>query len=278
MPPKKKTKTEGMGETAAAPPAVEQGPVIIRETRNLVTIGNDASVACGVFLQLARRHVPGDVHPTVDLAQCALHMVWASVDESSPIEVAQRSFQRLSTKGALTLTNRALAPKVSSAYPFRYLSKICHRWTRANVLVRIDTEGLTGVTEIDRDFLRECKSLRAVNLRGLVNVTRIGDSFLCDCESLTAVDLAPLAGVTLVGEWFLAGCRGLKAVDLASLANVTRIGAGFLCDCPALRRLDLSAMSNVVEVDDDFLLDGHRLESLVRPDEGELATVAIDGF
>ena len=75
-------------------------------------IGNDASVACAVFLLLARRHVPGDVHPTLDHALCALHMVWASVDEASPMEVARQSFLRLATPGAVSLTNVKGEPTV----------------------------------------------------------------------------------------------------------------------------------------------------------------------
>ena len=316
-------------------------------------IGNDASVACGVFLLLARRHVPGDVHPTQDLAMCALHMVWASVDDAMAKKVARQSFLRLATPGALSLTNvNGSAMASSFGSPFVDVSSICHG-PRANVIVRVDTEGLTGVTEIDDDFLRECKSLRAVNLRGLVNVTRIGDCFLQRCESLTAVDLAPLGCVTEIGYCFMDGCRELQAVDLAplvsvteidtsfmagcaaltaidlaplsqvtitlgeflcgctslqsldcrplrsattieggflhsctslrqldvsSFATVTRISDAFLANCPALRTLDLSSMTNVAELNSYELLRGHQLESLVRPETGELATAAIDGF
>ena len=104
-------------------------------------IGNDGSVACGAFLLLAARQVSGDVHPTCDLAMCALHMLWASVDDASPWEVAKQSFCRLATPGALRLMNvngNAIVSSVHAA-PFRDLSSICHtarertsscEWTR----------------------------------------------------------------------------------------------------------------------------------------------------
>ena len=294
-------------------------------------IGNDASVACVVFLLLARHHVPGDVHPTLDLAQCALHMVWASVDESSPTAVARQSFLRLATPGAVRLTNVNRNATVPSPWPtnspFRSLWSIC-QGPRANVIVQVDTQGLTGVTEIGDNFLYECSSLRTVNLRGLAHVSRVGGFFLADCSelkvldlaplarvtairscflsrcaSLTALDLAPLSqltelpdefltncsslqsldcrplrSVTAIGTGFLAGCSALHELDVSSFAAVTRIDEGFLHYCPALRSLDLSAMANVTEVDTDDLLGDHQLESLVRPEMGELATAAIAGL
>ena len=142
-------------------------------------IGNDGSVACGVFLLLARRHVSGDVHPTQDLALCMLHMLWASVDNASPMTVARQSFLRLATKGAVSLTNASGAATVPSHKdsPIRRLASICHG-PRASTIVRIDTEGHTGVTAIGDDFLDSCCNLLSVNLRGLNNVVAIGGSFL----------------------------------------------------------------------------------------------------
>ena len=292
-------------------------------------IGNDGSVACGVFLLLARRHVPGDVHPTLDLAVCALHMVWASVDDRSPTEVAKQSLLRLATAGAVSLTNVKGKASVSMLYgsPICNLSSICHG-PRANVVVRVDTEGLTGVTAIGNGFLYHCRSLRVVNLRGLVNVTRIGHTFLFGCSELKAVDLAPLARVTRIEtcflhdckslvaiglaplyqltelpSWFLSGCSSLRSLDcrplrrvttierrflldctalqelnVSSFATVKRIGKSFLHNCPALRSLDLSAMTNVANLNEAYLLNRHQLESLARPETGELATAAIAGL
>ena len=296
-------------------------------------IGNDGSVACGVFLLLARRHVPGDVHPTCDLAMRALHMLWSAVDDASPVAVAYQSFQRLSTAGAVRLTNvegRARVAEGSGSKPFspfQQLESICHG-PRASVIVRVDTEGLTGVTEIGSHFLSVCTNLRAVNLRGLINVTCIGNGFMFCCGELQAVDLAPLScvsaigqyvmvgcrsltaldvsplsrlttlprgflndctslqsldcrplrGVTTIGRHFLAGCAALQELNVSSFASVTQIGDSFLGYCPALRTLDLSAMTEVDVLNDDELLYDHQLQSLIRPETGELATARIDGF
>ena len=284
-----------------------------------------------MFLLLARRHVPGDVHPTQDLALCALHMVWASVDDATLVKVARQSFLRLATPGAVSLTNVEGNATVASPWratsPFIYLSSICHG-PRANVIVRVDTEGLTGVTAIGAGFLAGCRSLRVVNLRGLVNVADIFDDFLAGCSELQSVDLAPLARVTEIGESFLYNCCSLTAIDLAplsqlttlstaflsdcsslqsldcrplrsvttidsdflegcttlqeldmsSFATVSLIDGGFLANCIALRSLDLSSMTNVTEFDAYGFLHSHQLESLFRPETGELATADIDGL
>ena len=294
-------------------------------------IGNDGSVACGVFLLLARRHVPGDVHPTCDLAMRALHMLWASVDDASPVAVARQSFQRLATAGAVRLTNvqgRATVPARSDALSlFQTLESIC-QGPRANAIVRVDTEGLTGVTEIGTHFLAGCTSLRVVNLRGLVYVTCIGDSFMESCRELQEVDLAPLSRVRAIGEFFmvecasltaldvtplsnltalpwgflydcsslqsldcrplrgvttisgrfLGGCAALQELDMSAFASVTRIDGCFLAGCPALRTLNLSAMTEVDRLIDVGLLQDHQLQSLIRPETGELAIARIAGF
>ena len=295
----------------------------------VLPIGNDGSVACGVFLLLARRHVPGDVHPTLHLALCALHMLWASVDDASPTAVARQSFLRLATKGAVSLTNSSDAATVPShePCPMRRLASICHG-PRANTIVRVDTEGLTGVTAIAAFFLFSCSNLLSVNLRGLKNVDKIGAHFLAGCWKLKVVDLAPLARVKAIGDWFISFCVSLTSIDLAPLAQLTTLPVGFLSGCyslqsldcrplrsvinvgalflfscaalrelnvssfatvarvagtflyrcTALRHVDLSSMTNVTELHELLLLHGHQLESLVRPDRGELATVAIAGF
>ena len=297
-------------------------------------IGNDGSVACGVFLLLVRRHVPGDVHPTCDLATRALHMLWSSVDHASPVAVARQSFKRLATKGAVRLTNvqgRATVPLRFFTYSsFQKLGSFCHG-PRTNVIVRVDTEGLTGVTEIGTHFLDGCQRLRVVNLRGLVTVTCIGNCFMRDCCELRVVDLAPLSRVRAIGEYFMAGCAmtaldvsplsrltalpgyflascsllqsldcrplrsvttigglffarcaSLQQLDVSSFASVTQIGNSFLAGDfflpPALRTLDLSAMTRVDVLDDGGLLHRHQLQSLIRPEAGELATARIRGF
>ena len=191
-------------------------------------IGNDVSVACGVFLLLARRHVSGDVHPTQDLADCMLHMVWASVDDASPMAVARQSFRRLATKGSVSLTNSSGAATVPHwDSPIRRLDRICHG-PRANTIVRVDTEGLVGVTAIGAFFLDGCCSLLRVNLRGLKNVATIGNRFLQCCRALKAVDLAPLARVKAIGECFMVNCESLTSIDLAPLAQLTKLPCDFL--------------------------------------------------
>ena len=214
-------------------------------------IGNDGSVACGVFLLLARRHLSGDVHPTQDLALCALHMLWASVDVSSPSQVARQSFQRLATPGALRLTNvernAIVLPSISS-----HLRQICLR-PRANVIVRIDTEALTGVTEIGDGFLSGCSSLRVVNLRGLKNVTRIGLGFLYGCRALPAVDLAPLSRVEAIRACFMSACQSLKSIDLAPLSRLTTLPPEFLRGCSSLQSLDCSPLRSVTCLERGFV-------------------------
>jgi hypothetical protein len=223
-------------------------------------IGNDGSVACGVFLLLARRHVPGDVHPTCDLAMGALHMLWASVDDASPVEEARQSFQRLPTAGAVRLTNvqervtvpARVAARVGTCSPFHELESICHG-PRANVIVRVDTEGLTGVTEVGTHFLAGCLSLRVVNLRGLVNVTRIGNSFMHGCAELQAVDLAPLSRVRAIGEFFMARCASLTALDVSPLSMLATLPKGFLLGCSSLQSLDCRPLRSVEQVGSCFL-------------------------
>ena len=220
-------------------------------------IGNDGSVACGVFLLLARRAVPGHVHPTQDLAMSALHMLWASVDVASSIEVARQSFQRLATAGALRLTNASRTHQV----PTRSRSWIGDG-LRAIVIVRVDTEGLTGVTEIGDGFLYNCHSLLTVNLRGFKEVTTVGSSFLCDCLKLKAVDLAPLARVTRLGDSFLLGCRTLTALDLAPLSQLTTLPMAFLADCTSLQSLDCRPLRSVAGVAGCFLFHCTALQEL----------------
>ena len=259
-------------------------------------IGNDASVACSVFLLLARRHVPGDVHPTCDLAMRALHMVWASVDDAMSKEEARQSFLRLATPGALSLTNvngkAIVASSEDSAFsdlssiaddesivppadsPFCDLPSICHG-PRANVIVRVDTEALTGVTVIGDAFLFGCSSLRAVNLRGLVNVAGIGDNFLRSCRELKAVDLAPLAHVTEIGQSFLSRCSSLTAIDLAPLSQLTELPYGFLRCCSSLQSLDCRPLRNVTTIEEFFLEDCTALQEL---DVSSFATVSTVGY
>ena len=228
-------------------------------------IGNDGSVACGVFLLLARRHVPGDVHPTCDLAMGALHMLWASVDDASPVEEARQSFQRLATAGAVRLTNvqeRVTVPaRVRTRSPFQKLKSICHG-PRANVIVRVDTEGLTGVTVIGDNFLSDCTSLRVVNLRGLVNVTRIGDCFMSDCHTLQAGDLAPLSRIKAIGECFMVGCESLTALDVSPLSRLTTLPNGFLCGCKSLQSLECRPLRSVTTIGADFLTHCAALQEL----------------
>ena len=235
------------------------------------SIDNDGSVACGVFLLLARRHVSGDVHPTQDLAMCALHMVWASVDDQSPRERARQSFLRLTTSDAVSLTNVRGNATVPSPWPagpaFRSLSSICHG-PRANIIVRIDTEALTGVTEIGNAFLLDCSSLRLVNLRGVLNVARIGGDFLSGCSELKAVDLVPLARVTQVGEDFLADCGSLSAIDLAPMSQLTTLSPEFLFNCSSLQSVDCPPLRSVTTIESGFLEGCTALQ--------ELATAVID--
>ena len=173
----------------------------------------------------------------------------------------------------------------------------------------MNLRGLVNVTRIGDSFLDGCSELKAPDLAPLAGVTAIGGWFLCSCSSLTAIDLAPLSrltivplrflsrcyslqsldcrtlrSVTIIQMGFLQSCMGLQELDVSSFTSVTRIEEGFLDNCPALRildlsalrRLDLSAMTHVTKRDSNYLLHDHQLESLVRPETGELATAAID--
>ena len=73
------------------------------------------------------------------------------------------------------------------------------------------------------------------------------------------------------------GSSPLVAPAAHSFATVTRIDQRFLCACPALRRLDLCSMAHVDRLNVFDFLAHHQLESLARPDTGELATAATDG-
>ena len=263
-PARKSAVTKAATKPAAPPPMTKRAPVKPPEEDDWVRpIGNDGSVACGVFLLLAVRHVSGDVHPTCDLAMCALHMLWASVDDASPWEVAKQSFCRLATPGALRLTNvngNAIVSSVGAA-TFRELSSICHG-PRANVIVRVDTEALTGVTEIGDYFLWRCGSLVSVILRGLAGVTTVGDSFLRGCIGLKAIDLAPLSRVTTVGDWFLDGCSSLTAIDVAPLSRLTALPCGFLHGCTSLQSLDCRPLRSVTTIGPELLCSCAALQQL----------------
>ena len=231
-------------------------------------------MVCGLFFLLAAHsHVDGDVHPTRDLAMCALHMLWASVEVNWAC--TDRVFHRLGPSGAICVTNRWAATVV----PVRlHLDSMMASTALSFVkIVRFDSEGLTGVTTIGCNFLAECNALRRVNLRGFRDVTSIGNGFMRGCAELRDVDLAPLSQVTSVGEEFFAYCTRLRAIDLSPLAclttlcsgflngsgvlyvdcrplgKVSHIGDYFLAQCPSLREVNLSSSSSVSKIGSNFL-------------------------
>ena len=112
----------------------------------------------------------------------------------------------------------------------------------------------------------------------LSQLTELSTFFLNDCSSLQAVDCRPLRSVTTIERYFLGGCTALQELHVSSFATVTYIGYRLLHNCAALRIFDLSVMTNVTELHAYDLLGDHQLESLVRPETGELATATIAGF
>ena len=237
-------------------------------------------MACHVLRLTLRSVAPTVFHSKLSLPDITLdsrvfkHLcLWSSVDDASPVAVARQSFQRLATPGALSLTNvngnttvpplpnTTVPPPWPATSPFRDLSSICHS-PRANDIVRVDTEGLSGVTEIGSYFLRACHSLRVLNPRGLVNVTRIGHCFMRSCDALQAVELAPLSRVRAIGDLFMAGCASLTALDVAPLSRLATLPSGFLLDCSLLQSLDCRPLRSVTTIGDIVLVRCTALQDL----------------
>ena len=124
-------------------------------------------------------------------------------------------------------------------------------------------------------FLRQCMTMKALDLTPLVNVRQVGGNFLNDCVVLKALLLTPLANVQQVGDYFLLGCSSLEELDLTPLINVQQLGDNFLSNCSSLKELDLTPLVNVQKVGDNFL---SRCSSLKELDLKPLANVQQVGY
>ena len=98
---------------------------------------------------------------------------------------------------------------------------------------------MSYVQKVGHGFLRDCSSLKEVDLSRLSNVKEVGNGFLSLCSSLKEVDLSGLSNVQKVGDAFLSECFSLKKVDLSGLTNVQKVGNHFLYECSSLTRVIL---------------------------------------
>ena len=129
-------------------------------------------------------------------------------------------------------------------------------------ITSIDLSALTKVTSIGDYFLSSCTGLKSIDLSGLSNVTSIDKEFLNSCSGLTSIDLSPLSKVTSISNFFLEYCTGLTSIDLSGLSNVTSIGGWFLNGCSGLTSIDLSPLSKVTSISNEFLAGCRGITSL----------------
>eukprot|EP01060_Flectonema_neradi_P010015 TRINITY_DN1715_c0_g1_i1.p1 TRINITY_DN1715_c0_g1~~TRINITY_DN1715_c0_g1_i1.p1 ORF type:complete len:1015 (+),score=134.96 TRINITY_DN1715_c0_g1_i1:1153-4197(+) len=129
-------------------------------------------------------------------------------------------------------------------------------------LKTLDISQLVNVTRVGESFLEGCSSLRSLNLDPLGKVTKIHKRFLFGCSGLEELDLTPLKSVTESVNEFLVGCMSLKTLDLSPLKKVKYISNSFLERCSSLKTLDLSPLNEVTQIDKGFLDSCSALTSL----------------
>ena len=126
----------------------------------------------------------------------------------------------------------------------------------------LDFSSFTSLTDISRNFLWYCKSLKSVDLSGLQSLRTIGRNFLVGCSNITELDLSMLVNTISIGDDFLSACSSLKCIDLSGLVNIVSLGNRFLSRCTSLVEIDLSKLTSLTEVGDSFLIGCCSLRSV----------------
>lgn len=128
-----------------------------------------------------------------------------------------------------------------------------------------DSEILVNMTEIEAvlgSFLKECISLKTINLTNLWRLQKSPEKFLSDCCGLQSVNLEPMYRLRIIDGCFMKNCIGLEQLDLTPLRNIEVIMTEFLSGCENLKSLDFSSMTKIRVVHAKFLLGCRSLVSL----------------
>ena len=132
-------------------------------------------------------------------------------------------------------------------------------------LESVDLSILTNVQIINNNFLSGCTSLKTIKgLEQQINVVSIRDNFLSNCTKLESVNLTNFINVVNINNNFLSNCSALTLiVGLDNLTNVTNIGKYFLSNCTALQSVDLTAFSKITTLPNSFLHNCNNLTEIV---------------
>jgi hypothetical protein len=113
-----------------------------------------------------------------------------------------------------------------------------------------------GITLIDREAFRDCKSLKSVDIPK--SVTTIGGGAFNGCSSLTSIDIPN--NVTTIGALAFAGCVNLTSITIPS--KVTKFGAYYIAaeiaeskcfyGCKALKEVHIKNPNPPAILEDTF--------------------------
>lgn len=105
-----------------------------------------------------------------------------------------------------------------------------------------------GVTKINADEFRECKSLKAIEIPD--SVTEIGERAFYLCKGLTSV-VIPKGVVIKIKYSAFFGCSGLTSIVIPD--GVTEIGGSAFSGCKSLKAIEIpTSVSAIGDDDDDY--------------------------
>ena len=159
------------------------------------------------------------------------------------------------------------------------LGKCGHNFlSRSGALERLlGTAEWRNVTDLGRDFLRDCPRLRRCEMHKMRRLMTLRDGTFANCVALRSVTFPP--SVTDIGDDFMRNCGALRAFDISNARGLRSIGHGFLSRCHSLLRVSIVGVPLLESVGKDCLFGAASLRRLTIDTAGSSAaaeTVAAE--